>query len=49
MNVVFVFWFGEFWFDILGVLINVYGGGVFWYEGVYYWFGEYKIVGEVGN
>lgn len=27
----------------------MYGGGILYENGIYYWFGEYKIEGEVGN
>jgi len=59
--VVFAFWFaackrelktiksGEIWLDNNGVHINAHGGGVLYYEGKYYWFGEHKIEGEKGN
>ena len=40
---------GNLWPDNRGVHINAHGGGVLWHAGVYYWFGEHKITGEVGN
>lgn len=40
---------GELWLDNAGVPINAHGGGVLFHEGVYYWFGEHKIEGELGN
>lgn len=40
---------GELWPDNRGVHINAHGGGVLFYDGVYYWFGEHKIAGEAGN
>lgn len=33
---------GELWPDDKGVHINAHGGGVLWYKGTYYWFGEHK-------
>ena len=33
---------GETWNDSKGVPINAHGGGMLYYEGKYYWFGEYK-------
>ncbi|MCY1721288.1 glycoside hydrolase family 43 protein [Prolixibacteraceae bacterium Z1-6] len=40
---------GEIWPDNNGVHINAHGGGVMFYEGKYYWFGEHKIEGKAGN
>jgi hypothetical protein len=40
---------GKLWPDDNGVHINAHGGGVLFHEGVFYWFGEHKIVGEAGN
>jgi hypothetical protein len=40
---------GEPWSDNNGVHINAHGGGVLFHNDVYYWFGEHKIAGEVGN
>jgi len=40
---------GQLWPDDHGVHINAHGGGVFFHEGAYYWFGEHKIEGEAGN
>ncbi len=40
---------GELWLDDNGVHINAHGGGVLFYAGTYYWFGEHKIAGEAGN
>lgn len=37
------------WPDNNGVHINAHGGGVLFYEGVYYWFGEHKTEGRRGN
>jgi beta-xylosidase len=38
---------GEIWPDNNGVHINAHGGGILFYEGKYYWFGEHK--GERSN
>lgn len=40
---------GELWFDDNGVHINAHGGGILFYEGRYFWYGEHKIAGEAGN
>ena len=40
---------GEIWPDNNGVHINAHGGGILYQDGVYYWFGEHKIEGEIGN
>lgn len=40
---------GQLWPDTDGVHINAHGGGILFHEGIYYWFGEHKIAGEVGN
>jgi hypothetical protein len=40
---------GELWPDDKGVPINAHGGGILLHQGVYYWFGEHKIAGEIGN
>jgi hypothetical protein len=40
---------GEIWPDNNGVHINAHGGGMLFYEGKYYWFGEHKIEGKAGN
>ena len=39
----------EIWLDNNGVHINAHGGGMLFYDGKYYWFGEHKIEGEKGN
>ena len=41
------FYPGKLWFDTEGDIINAHGGGILYYEGTYYWFGEYK--GEFSN
>ena len=33
---------GEVWADIDGNPINAHGGGILYYNGTYYWYGEYK-------
>ena len=33
---------GEIWADNFGKHINAHGGGVLYYNGAYYWFGEHK-------
>lgn len=33
---------GEAWLDTEGNPINVHGSGMLFYDGVYYWYGEYK-------
>ena len=33
---------GEVWSDTEGNPINAHGGGILYYEGTYYWYGEYK-------
>ncbi len=40
---------GELWPDNKGVHINAHGGGILFHNGVYYWYGEHKIAGEIGN
>ena len=40
---------GELWPDDKGIHINAHGGGILLHEGVYYWYGEHKIGGEIGN
>ncbi|WP_167615138.1 glycoside hydrolase family 43 protein [Maribellus sediminis] len=40
---------GELWPDNKGIHINAHGGGIMFYEGKYYWFGEHKIEGKMGN
>lgn len=38
---------GKLWFDTAGNIINAHGGGIFFHNGRYYWFGEHK--GEGSN
>jgi Glycosyl hydrolases family 43. len=33
---------GKEWHDTSGKRINAHGGGILFYKGVYYWYGEYK-------
>lgn len=40
---------GEIWYDDNGVPINAHGGGILYHEGRYYWYGEHKVEGEIGN
>jgi hypothetical protein len=40
---------GDLWPDNHGVPINAHGGGILLDNGTYYWYGEHKTAGEVGN
>ena len=40
---------GAAWPDNKGVHINAHGGGILFYGGKYYWFGEHKVAGGIGN
>jgi len=40
---------GELWKDHNGVPINAHGGGILFHNGIYYWFGEHKVEGTLGN
>jgi hypothetical protein len=40
---------GDVWMDNTGTPINAHGGGIFFEQGTYYWFGEHKIEGSAGN
>ena len=33
---------GQLWTDTDGNVINAHGGGIIFYEGIYYWFGEHR-------
>jgi hypothetical protein len=44
-----VFTPGTIWPDNNGKHINAHGGGVLFHNGKYYWFGEFKIEGRLGN
>jgi hypothetical protein len=36
----------QIWSDTNGVPINAHGGGVLFFEGIYYWYGEHKLEGK---
>jgi len=36
----------QIWFDTYGTAINAHGGGVIFFEGIYYWYGEHKLKGK---
>lgn len=40
---------GKIWKDDKGIHINAHGGGILLHKGIYYWFGEHKVEGEIGN
>jgi hypothetical protein len=40
---------GEIWRDDKSVAINAHGGGILQYQGAWYWFGEHKVAGRLGN
>ena len=40
---------GEIWNDNNGLHINAHGGGILFRNGAYYWYGEHKIAGKIGN
>ena len=40
---------GESWPDDKGSHINAHGGGILYFHDKYYWFGEHKVAGELGN
>lgn len=40
---------GLLWPDTDGVPINAHGGGILFHQGRYYWFGEHKVGGKLGN
>jgi hypothetical protein len=40
---------GGLWCDAHGVPINAHGGGILDFGGRYYWFGEHKVEGKIGN
>lgn len=40
---------GAIWPDDKGVHINAHGGGILFHNGTYYWFGEHKVSGRLGN
>ncbi len=40
---------GEIWNDTSGTVINAHGGGILFHDGKYWWFGEHKVAGSIGN
>lgn len=40
---------GAQWLDNNGVHINAHGGGLLYQQGKYYWYGEHKVAGKLGN
>lgn len=40
---------GEIWKDNNGKHINSHGGGILFQNGIYYWYGEHKVAGTLGN
>jgi beta-xylosidase len=40
---------GEIWNDNNGRHINAHGGGILFHNGIYYWYGEHKLAGKIGN
>lgn len=40
---------GLIWPDTNGIHINAHGGGILYNKGKYFWFGEHKIAGILGN
>lgn len=36
----------QIWSDTNGITINAHGGGVIFFEGIYYWYGEHKLKGK---
>jgi hypothetical protein len=40
---------GQEWLDNNGVHINAHGGGILFHKEKYYWYGEHKVAGEIGN
>ncbi len=40
---------GEIWPDNDGIHINAHGGGILYHKGIYYWVGEHKVSGKIGN
>src|SRR6185312_15570345 len=40
---------GQTWTDDHGQVINAHGGGILMHRDRYYWFGEHKIAGKLGN
>jgi len=40
---------GQVWPDNNSVHINAHGGGILFHDGTYYWYGEHKVAGRIGN
>ena len=40
---------GQEWLDNKGIHINAHGGGILFYKKTYYWYGEHKVEGKIGN
>ncbi len=40
---------GQEWKDNNDVHINAHGGGILFFNQTYYWYGEHKVEGEIGN
>ncbi|HEY3370790.1 MAG TPA: glycoside hydrolase family 43 protein [Prolixibacteraceae bacterium] len=40
---------GQSWTDHAGTPINAHGGGILFHDGLYYFYGEHKIAGKLGN
>lgn len=40
---------GKLWYDTDNRMINAHGGGILYHNKTYYWFGEFKGMGEDGN
>lgn len=40
---------GQEWKDDNNVHINAHGGGMLFHKKTYYWFGEHKVAGKIGN
>jgi beta-xylosidase len=40
---------GDIWKDNNDKHINAHGGGILFHNGIYYWYGEHKVSGEIGN
>ena len=43
------FYPGQEWLDDNGVHINAHGGGFLFHDNKYFWYGEHKVEGEIGN
>lgn len=40
---------GQLWYDIDTIPINAHGGGILFHDDTYFWFGEHKTGGRIGN